>query len=52
MALPPGPKPKPDSEPRARECDYGVPAAYGPYVITYYWSDATSRSRRRSTSRR
>lgn len=38
MALPPGPKPNPDSEPRARECDYGVPGGYGPYVVTYYWS--------------
>jgi len=40
MALPDGPKPQPDSEPRARECDYGVPGGYGPYVVTYYWSDS------------
>ena len=40
MALPEGPKPQPDSEPRARECDYGVPGGFGPYVITIYWSDS------------
>ena len=38
MALPDGPKPDPESEPMARECDYGVPGAFGPYVVTYYWS--------------
>ena len=40
MALPDGPKPQPDSQPMARECDYGVPGGYGPYVVTYYWSDS------------
>ncbi|WP_183101355.1 hypothetical protein [Nocardioides pelophilus] len=39
MALPDGPKPHEDSEPRARECDYGVVGGLGPYVVTYYWSD-------------
>jgi hypothetical protein len=41
MALPDGPKPQPDSEPRARECDYGTPGGFGPYVVTYYWSDSS-----------
>ncbi|MDO9457666.1 hypothetical protein [Nocardioides sp.] len=38
MGQPPGPKPSPDSEPRARICGFPDPQTQGPIPYTIYWS--------------